>query len=198
MKKNDVKNVANFFYEVGTLRKISRMHRQVLLTDDLSDNIASHSFRVAVIAWFLAKEEKVDPYKVVMMALVHDVAETRTNDHNWIHKRYVTTHDGEVAKDQFGTLPYPELKGFVDSYKEKKTLEAKVVKDADLIEQALLLREYELQGNNEAALWLRGKDGKGNKYHEMLTCDSSKNLIKAIYKQSPSNWWSGFWTRVNR
>ncbi len=65
--------IVNFLYEVGTMRKLMRMHRQVLLTDDMSDSIASHSYRVAIIGWFLAKEENVDPYKTVMMCLLHDM-----------------------------------------------------------------------------------------------------------------------------
>ena len=48
------------------MRKTIRMHRQLLLTDDMSDNIATHSFRVAVIGYFLAKMEGADPLKVVM------------------------------------------------------------------------------------------------------------------------------------
>ena len=51
------KKIVNFLFEIGTLRKIPRAHQQVLLTQDLSDNIASHSYRVAMIAWFLAKME---------------------------------------------------------------------------------------------------------------------------------------------
>jgi putative hydrolase of HD superfamily len=71
------------------MRKLMRMHRQVLLTDDMSDSIASHSYRVAITAWFLAKEEGADPYKTVMMSLLHDMRELRSNDHNWIHKKYI-------------------------------------------------------------------------------------------------------------
>jgi 5'-deoxynucleotidase YfbR-like HD superfamily hydrolase len=54
--------IVNFLYEIGTMRKLMRIHRQVLLTDDASDSIASHSYRVAIISWFLAKEEGSDPY----------------------------------------------------------------------------------------------------------------------------------------
>lgn len=49
MKSLDAQKLVNFFYEVGTLRKLPRMHRQNLLIDDTTDTIASHSFRVAVI-----------------------------------------------------------------------------------------------------------------------------------------------------
>jgi len=51
----DYKKYARFFLEVGSLRKLARSHRQTLLTDDLSDNIASHSYRVVVIAYMLAQ-----------------------------------------------------------------------------------------------------------------------------------------------
>ena len=84
------------------MRKIIRAHRQVLLTDDLSDSISSHSFRVTIIGWFLAKEEKADLYKTTMMCLLHDMEESRSNDHNWVHKKYVTVFDEEIDKEQLG------------------------------------------------------------------------------------------------
>src|SRR3989304_1489360 len=74
-KKEPFPSLASFFFELGTLRKILRSHRQTLLTDDLSDNIASHSFRVTLIGWFLAKLEQADPYKVLLMCLFHDFSE---------------------------------------------------------------------------------------------------------------------------
>jgi putative hydrolases of HD superfamily len=110
MSTDKFKKHTDFFYEVGTMRKLSRMHRQTLLTDDLSDNIASHTFRTTLIGWVLAKEEGFDPYKVVMMCLLHDVGETRSNDHNWIHKRYVKVYEKEINDEQLGALPYPELR----------------------------------------------------------------------------------------
>ena len=53
-------------------------------------------------------------------------------------------------------------------YIERKTKEAKLAKDADLIDQILLLREYEWMGNKEAT--------------------------KGIYTQKPSSWWNKIWT----
>ena len=53
--KVEEKDIANFLFEAGTMRKILRMHRQALLTDDMSDNISTHSFRVVIIGYFLAK-----------------------------------------------------------------------------------------------------------------------------------------------
>ena len=105
MEKQYLQRTAQFLFEVGTMRKIARMHRQGLLTDDMSDNIATHSFRVTVIGFFLAKMEGVDPAKVMLMCLLHDMGESRSNDHNWIHKRYVTVAKLQILADQLGTLP---------------------------------------------------------------------------------------------
>lgn len=131
--RNNFENLAGFLFEIGTLRKIPRAHMQTLLTNDLSDNIASHSFRVSIIGWFLAQEEKIDPYKVTVMCLFHDVNEARSGDQNWIHKRYVKVFDDEISKDQLENLPQSsKLRDLMEEYKKRKTKEAKIAKDAGL------------------------------------------------------------------
>lgn len=200
---NVYKRLANFFFEVGTMRKLPRIHRQTLITEDVSDTIASHSYRVAVIAWHLAKMEKVDPYKTVMMALLHDIAEARSGDHNWLHKRYVKIFEDEINKEQLGTLPFGDLEKFVDEYNVRKSKEAIVAKQADLLDQILLLREYEWQGNKEAMLWLRGSGKKMGKKEgktrlKKFVLKSSWMIADEIYKISPSDWWAQLSTDKNR
>lgn len=197
MKKED--RLADFLFEVGTMRKLLRIHRQVLMTDDMSDNIASHSFRVAIIGALLAREEGADPYKVIMMCLLHDMGEVRTNDHNWVHKRYITVHEAEVRKEQLETLPFRDFYELAHEYDVRESLESKVAKEADLIDQILLLREYEWQGNKEASVWLRGKGGdQGNAQLKKLTLESARRIGEAIYARNPSEWWENLWTSVNR
>lgn len=192
--------IADFFFELGTMRKLLRMHRQTLLTDDLSDNIASHSYRVAMIGWFLAKEERTDPYKTVMMCLLHDLDELRNGDHNWVHKKYVKVFEDEIVEDQLGTLPYFDLKELFDEYRERETKESIVAKDADLLDQVLLLREYEWQGNQEAVRWLhKGKgDDTENRQLAMLKTESAKKIGGAILNRAPSDWWNDSWTSKRR
>ena len=194
--------IANFLFEVGTMRKLMRMHRQTLLTDDNSDNIASHSYRVTIIGWVLAYMEKVDPYTVVMMCLLHDMGEIRSNDHNWVHKKYITVHEDEIIEDQLGQLPFPDLKAFAMEYEKRESRESLVAKDADMLDQVLLLREYEWQGNKEAHIWLHGK-GKNytetyNQQTANLKTPSAKGLATAIVEQDPSEWWNNLWTSTNR
>lgn len=199
MDTEELQKITQFLFEVGTMRKISRMHRQLLLTDDMSDNIATHSFRVAVIGYFLAKMEGVDPLKVVMMCLLHDMGESRTNDHNWVHKKYTTEAEELIRADQFGNLPFDEFLKISDEYAERKSPEAIVAKDADVLDQVLLLREYVWQGNQEASKWLGGKRVEREyAYLDYVKTESAKTLGKALYHEDPSSWWRNLYTNVRR
>lgn len=189
--------LADFLFEVGTMRRIQRMHRQTLLIEDSSDTIASHSYRVALIGWHLAKLSGSDPYKTVMMCLIHDLSEIRSNDHNWVHKRYVKIYEEEIAKDQLGTLPFDDLFSIAGEYEERLSQESLLAKDADIIDQILLLREYEWQGSKEAEIWLDGKRD-GSKPLDRLKTEVAKGLGASIYERSPSEWWKDLWTYKNR
>lgn len=200
-EKIDPKNerLADFFFEVGTMRRIQRMHRQTLLVEDSSDTIASHSYRVTLIGWHLAKLAGADPYKVVMMCLTHDLGEIRSNDHNWVHKRYVKIFEEEITKDQLGTLPFDDLLHIATEYEERASLESKLAKDADIIDQILLLREYQWQGSVEAEIWLNGKRAdKNSRPLDRLTTPEARALGEALYARNPSEWWKDLWTGENR
>lgn len=197
---NDEKKIAQFLFEIGTMRKLTRMHRQLLLTDDLSDSIASHSYRVAIIGWFLSKKEEADSYKTIMMCLLHDMGEVRTGDHNWVHKRYVKEFSEQVDSEQLGGLPYKDFESLVGEYAERKSKESIIAKDADMLDQLLLLKEYEWQGNKEASVWLKSKnEGQSDTYYlERLKTKSAKELGAAIYEENPADWWNNLWTPENR
>lgn len=182
---NKIDRLANFLYELGTLRKLARSHRQTLLTDDLSDNISSHSYRVTAIGWFLSKLEKVDSYKVVVMCLLHDTSETRTGDQNWINKKYIKSFAGEAIVDQLLGIPgAKELHEISLEYELRDSKESKLAKDADLLDQVLLLKEYSWQGNQEATLWL-----EDNEQIKRLYSKSAKRIAREILSQNPSDWW---------
>jgi len=199
MSTKDVRRATQFLFEVGTMRKIARMHRQLLFTDDLSDNIATHSFRVAFIGFVLAKMEGADWRKVMMMCLLHDTGESRTNDHNWIHRRYVAEASEQVLGEQLVSLPFPELAEIASEYVERQSRESILAKDADVLDQVLLLREYAWQGNKEAATWLAGKSRKRPyAYLDYVVTESAKILGREIYDQNPSSWWKGLSTRQRR
>jgi len=186
--------ITNFLYEVGSLRRVIRAHRQSLFVDDTSDTISSHSYRVAMIGWFLAKEEKADPYKVVMMCLFHDLSEARSGDQNWVNKKYVKVFEEEIIKEQFKDLPQEnELKNLLGEYNERKTKEAILAKDADIIDQIFILKEHEWSGNNEAHRWL-----KDSTHLRMTKSKTGINIANQALKTRPTMWWSDIWTSKRR
>lgn len=188
----DMKLMANFLFEISTLRKTARSHRQTLLTDDLSDNIASHSFQVTAFGIFLAEIEGAKIDRVVCMCTSHDWPETRSQDHNWVHKKYVTVDVDRIIADQFLLHQSPYMKEVIAEYEERKTLESIIAKDADTLGQLLLLKEYEQQGNKEATVWLKGKTNeRPYAWVERLKLESAKELGRAIYDINPSDWWKG-------
>lgn len=202
MKQKEIKKLVSFFYEIGTLRKILRMHQQALLTSDPTDNISSHAFRTTVIGYFLAKELKANADKVIKMCLLHDIEETRCGDQNWVHKRYVKVFEEEIRKGQLKDIPNSgEMLKLSKEYQERKTLEAKISKDADILDEIFLLREYELQGNREAADWLKSERknrGKESQQEKRLSTKLAKEIAKETKKQNPSLWWDNLWTPDRR
>jgi len=198
MEENKFKKLVSFFYEIGTLRKIPRAHQQGLFSQDLSDNIASHSFRTAFIGYFLAKELKADADKVIKMCLLHDTEESRCGDQNWVNKRYVKVFEEEIRNEQLkDIINSGELKELSREYQERKTLEAKIAKDADLLDQILILREYQMQGNKEAENWLK-RNGEDNEQEKLMFTDLAKNISREMKEQSPSFWWKNLWTPKRR
>jgi len=204
MEEQQIKKLTSFFYEIGNLRRVLRAHQQMLLALDSTDNIASHSFRTAFIGYFLAKELEVDADKVLMMCLLHDLAEIRTGDQNWVHKKYVKAYEGEVRRDQLKDVSHSEkLLELSDEYEKRETQESKIAKDADLLDEIFLLREYAHQGNKEAIRWLRGEaDGNGTKeegeQEKRMFTNLAKEIAKTAKGQDPSFWWENAWTPERR
>jgi putative hydrolase of HD superfamily len=198
MKSQEIKNLTLFFYEIGNLRKVLRAHQQTLLTQDLTDNIASHSFRTAFIGYFLAKALKANEDKVIKMCLLHDIEESRCGDQNWVHKRYIKVFEKEIREGQLKNLPNSkELLKLSQEYQQRKSLEAKIAKDADLLDEIFLLKEYEQQGNKEAANWLKSGEEE-NEQEEQMHTNLAKLIAKEAKKTKPSLWWDNLWTYQRR
>ncbi len=167
---------------------------QALYTNDLSDNIASHSFRVAIIGYVLAKLEGANREKVAAMCLFHDLPEARSGDQNYIHKKYVKVFEEEIMEGQLkGSIDDPEAHALALEYLARKSKEAIIVKDADLLDQLLLQREYMAAGNQIITkAWMAPKIAA-------LKTKSAKKLGKEITKQRPDEWWiNGLWTDKRR
>jgi len=175
--------IADFLFEIGTLRNMKRMHCQTL--PQANDTIASHSFETAIIGMILAKMENADENKVLKMCLFHDIAEARTGDANFIHSHYVKQDEKRVIKDQYSETPLEEdIIEILDEYNKRKSKESIIAKDADLINQIISQCNY-LKDSKDLERWNRHSI-KG------LKTKSAKELAKTITTKSPFDWFYNF------
>lgn len=151
MAKRDI----DFLFEIGSLRNIPRAWQQVLT--GRVQNVAEHMFRMTMVAWVIAIREKADVNKVIKMCLIHDVAESRTGDIAFMHRGYVTRHEELAERDIFqNTSLEKEAEVLFKEYNDRKSLEAKIVKDADNIDVDLELKELARIGDSAAVSYQKG------------------------------------------
>lgn len=182
---SDDKRDIEFLYEIGSLRNIQRGWRQHLAMD--CENILEHSFRVIWLALILARKEGVkDEEKIIKMGLVHDLAETRTTDLSYIQKVYVDADEDSAAKDLFAKTILGDLHdNILKEYEERKSIEAKIVKDADNLDIDLELRELEERGSQLPKKW----EGFRKKVRdEKLYTKSAKEMWGMIQEVDVADW----------
>lgn len=177
-----LKAVANFLYEVGILSKTPRSGFHFLGSGEQS--VAEHTNRVVYVGYVLATMEKnVDVGKIMKMCLFHDLAESRTSDLNYVHQKYVHSDEESAISDLAKTIGFgPEILEILQEHKERKTKEAILAKDADIIEWILSLKEQVDIGNTRAKTWLPSAVKR-------LKTKVAKDLAEEILKTKSDEWW---------
>lgn len=153
-KKNLSRDI-EFIYEIGSLRFMQRTWRQFLQTEVA--NNAEHIFRVIWIALVIARHEGVkNEEKIVKMALLHDIAESRTPDTNYISKIYSSRDEKKALNHMLtDTVFAKEFEELFEEYEKRQTIEAKIVKDADNLDVDFELSEMESRGHTVRKTWKR-------------------------------------------
>jgi len=180
-------------FELGALRFIPRAWKQFFNAD--FENLAEHHFRVAWLALILAiMENKGNHAKILKMALVHDIAESRTGDVHQIGRQY-TKRDESLAMDDIlkNTSLGKEMKKLWHEYETRKSVEAKIVKDADWLDVDLEIQEQLSRGNVNIKVWLSNRKIVFKKLHTR----SGKKLWQIIYKSNPQDWFKNARSRFN-
>ncbi|MBV9159069.1 MAG: HD domain-containing protein [Candidatus Kaiserbacteria bacterium] len=181
MKKRDLE----FLFEIGSLRNFERAWRQ-----HAGLSVAStpeHTFRVAFLALLIAREEGLrgSDEKILKMALLHDVAETRTGDLGYVQRVYVKADDHKAASDMFADTSFGDLEKILQEYEARSSKEAKIVKDADNLEYDLEIRELEEQGHKLP------KKLAGNRRlvrDKKFYTKTAKRLWDALKRADPDAW----------
>lgn len=157
-KPNKIRRDVDLLFEVSNFRNIDRVWKQFLNPD--AANVAEHTFRMTWIAMTIAKyEQGADINKIVKMALMHDISESRCGDVHYLSRQYVVRREDEAMKDIFhGTSLEKEILDLSKEYEERKTLESKIVKDADNLDVHLELKEFAAKGHSLGTVWNKSRN----------------------------------------
>jgi len=185
MKKQQIKRTVEFLYELGTLRYTKRTWVSFLNPD--FQNLAEHHFRVVWIAMLIAKEENVkNVEKVMKMALLHDIPESRTGDVNYLQRQYVIRDEDLGLKDMVdSTIIEDEVNSLWKEYKALNSIEAKIVKDADNLDVDFELQEQTFRGY---IFPKELKDGRKFVSENKLFTKTAKKIWGEIQSSNPHSW----------
>jgi putative hydrolase of HD superfamily len=150
--------------ELQRLKRLDRTGWTLRGLPNGTESVASHSFGVSVTAMlladeFIARDITIDVEKVLRIALLHDWAETRVGD----MPRTATLYFGSEARRQAESAAFSDIiselgsaKGLYanlyDEYEHRSSLEARLVKAADVLDllvQVLALERAGARGLDE-------------------------------------------------
>lgn len=179
-------SLTNFFFELGMLKKIEHCGVKFAGVKH-PDTLGEHTCRAAQIGFALALEENGNPERVAAMCLIHDIGEIRIGDAHRIAQRYLETKRAEqkAVYEQTEKLPAKlrtHIRALWDEFHAQRTLNAKIARDADLLETMFQAKEYLDTGFRAAKRWLQN----GSKY---LKTAGAKQLSRSLQKTRFTDWW---------
>jgi putative hydrolase of HD superfamily len=157
MRDGKVFNVLPLLIELQRLKRLDRTGWTLRGLPNGTESVAAHSFGVCVTAMLLADEMKargvdLDCEQLLRMALVHDWAETRIGD----MPKTATQYFGSEVRKQAeitafadmvaGIRTQASLTNLHQDYEKRDTVEARVVKAADILDLLVQVSALERAG----------------------------------------------------
>ncbi|MCP3873209.1 MAG: HD domain-containing protein [Desulfobacteraceae bacterium] len=177
-----MKQVANLLFEVRILKDIIRSGYAFLGSG--KESIAEHSFMTAFICFTMAKiDTDVNCERLVTMALVHDIAEARTGDFNYVEKKYSKVDEAKAISHLIKQLPFGnDIKNLMDEFNLCESKEAKLANDADQLSFILELKKINDTGAKGPEKWLPV-------VLKRVKTKIGKQLAQSIMETRWDEWW---------
>jgi putative hydrolase of HD superfamily len=181
--KDTNKNILNFLFELGQLRRIKHEGWRVIGIEH-PESVAEHSLRAAQIGFILAKLENYpNPEQVCTMIVFHDIGEARVGDIHKLAKRYITVDEAKATFEQLEVLGKmgDDLFHFWNQVETQETVAGIIAKDADILEQAVMAKEYLERGYVGAQCWI-------DNVAKALQTESAKQLLASLKEVNSYDW----------
>lgn len=183
-RKRISKKDIDLIFEIGCLRFIDRTWKQFLSPDFA--NLSEHTLRVIWLSLLIAKCENIkDTDKIMKMALIHDIDESRTGDAHYLSRQYIDRFSDLAVKDVLSETSFGEE--FLNLWKEydaRKSIESKIVKDADNLDVRIEIREQSFRGFKFSNRWKTF----GKMVRKKLYTKTAKKILDEIIKADPNKW----------
>ena len=175
--------IADLLFEVRMLKDLNRSGYAFLGAG--RESVAEHSFTTAFICLTMARlDPGVDGERLMAMALVHDIPEARTNDMNYVNKRYNRVDEAGAVADMTGELAFgKDIRDLIDEFNRGETREARLANDADQLSFVLELKKLKDTGATSPEKWLPFVTGR-------LKTDIGKQMARDILDTRWDNWWT--------
>jgi len=176
----------NFFAEAGLLKRVKRSGWWVAGIEN-PETVAEHCFRCAVIGYYLAYCEGVDPFKVVTMTLFNDIHEARINDLHKMGHYYIDFREAEIKafNDQVAQLDNRvkrALQSMRGDYERQGSRESIIARDADILECLIQAKEYADNGYPVAKTFFK-------RAPDHLKSATARKLWKQAGSWDSHAWW---------
>ena len=177
-----MESIINLLFQARILKEIPRSGFQFLGSG--KESVAEHSFAVTFIGYVMAEMvAEADAKKLISMCLVHDLAEARIGDLNYVQKKYVTADEKKAVEDTVKDLPFgSSLSSLIQEFNENLTIEAQLAHDADQIALILDLKYLSDIGYGLSNKWLPP-------VLKRLTTDTGRILAEKIMNVKQDSWW---------
>ena len=153
----DVLMILEFLQTVVNLKKIPRQGWIDKLDLKEPESVADHTYSLAMLAMIISDLGNYDSEKVIKMALLHDLAESKIGDFtpDEIEKSEKEKIENKAFKEILSSLPDSLGKQYQviwEEYVENKSKESQLLHQLDKLEMALQARIYEKQGYSKTKL----------------------------------------------
>ncbi len=148
MKNKKLQGILTFLHRANKLKSTPRYQSSLSAN---GDSVAEHSWRLALMVFVIGTEldEKLDLQKAMTMALLHDLAESKTGDIDAVDqienpelKADKYQNEMEAMQEILAGIPFAgDVYTIWDEFEKKESLEAKFVGALDKIESYLHLDE---------------------------------------------------------
>lgn len=148
-------NILHLAFQVGLSKRLKRTG-WVINNVKEPESVAEHCYRVTVLAMALAPSLNLDQTKLIKMSIIHDLGETATGD-LVINRGAKIFYELRKKKEKIEKETIRQiLYGYGEDYTklfhemtERKTPEAKVFWEIDILERTIQAYEYEKEQDKD-------------------------------------------------